>query len=60
VGVRYWKGSYDEDLARERERRKWQDEAAGDEQSEMWIFRVLVAVQVAAAILAGFLFMSSR
>ncbi len=59
--VRYWKGTYDENIERDLElcsrvgMRPDQDEAR-----EMWVFRVLVAIQVVMVTLAGLLFVAER
>lgn len=58
--VRYWKGSYDEDWAREIEQRRREGPPTEPDDREMWVFRVLVGVQVGAVILAVVMFVSSR
>jgi len=59
--VRYWKGAYDEDAQRDLElRRRAGVSAADEEQPEMWVFRLLVVVQVLLITLAGLLFATAR
>ncbi|MGZ4815018.1 MAG: hypothetical protein ACXVZV_06405 [Terriglobales bacterium] len=59
--MRYWKAAYDEDLQRLLElRRRAGLPAADDEEREMWLFRLLVAVQVLLITLVGLLFVTSR
>ena len=59
--VRYWKGVYDEDSERDLAlRREAGLSVRDDEQQEMWIFRVLVAIQVMLVTLAGLLFVTAR
>ena len=44
--VRYWKGAYDEDRARDRDIRRARGVAADEEESEVCFFHALVAVQI--------------
>ncbi len=54
--MRYWKGSYDEDLARDGNLRPVCDE----ETESLLAFGILVGVQVVSLILAVLLFVTSR
>ena len=63
--MRYWKGDYDEDCARDHhlrrhDLRRAHGTRANDEDTDMRVFQVLVGIQIFMFILAGLLFVSSR
>lgn len=57
--MRYWKGRYDEDLLRDRALRH-EDESPPDEDRDIHLFHVLIALQVALISLAALLFVNWR
>ena len=58
--MRYWKAAYDEDLARDFELRRSRGLPSDGDSRELWLFRILVAIQVLMVSLAGLLFVTSR
>lgn len=58
--MRYWKGAYDEDIRRDFEMRQYRGLPADEENRDVWVFRVLVAIQVVWPIVVGLLCLSSR
>ena len=59
--LRYWKGAYDENIERDFELRSRDGLLPDqDETREMWVFRLLVAIQIMIVTLAGLLFVAER
>ncbi len=58
--MRYWKGAFDEDNARDVELRRAYGVAEDEHEGDMRWFQVLVAIQVLLVSLVGLLFLSSR
>jgi len=50
--VRYWRGAYDEDRARDREIRLARGIACDDREREITVFHALVGVQILMVVLA--------